>query len=462
MAGEVDPAQRAALGAHLERCEVCASALVEVQAMRGLFREMAPPAVDDLSWQRMARKIQTELETRAARELPGHGPDLVRWIPAAMVAAGVVAVFVLVTPPPSRAPIVHTQSRGELGWSRVASFELRSTRAELSENGLLRVRSVAVDQIEVDLLEGVLELVTPDEAPLPNIVVTTPEARVWARSRSFVIRQIASEVSVEVREGEARVESAASVVPRTLHAGERSRLRGGAPEASRFARPPAAAGAAPRTEEATINTPSREDSVPDAKPSSEPPPIEPSAELRGAETRVEVTAPGSPSIADAWLAASGAYDAGDMGAARLWASAVIERGGEQPEVALAHELLCRVHLALRAPTDALAACQAALQRQRDPARSRSLHQRIASIYRVQLRDCARAVEHYDRAVVFGAEGVLDEELLLGRADCALELGRPDLAERDLGTLSVRGERLVQKVWYLALQQRLKSVRVGGR
>jgi hypothetical protein len=60
-------------------------------------------------------------------------------------------------------------------------------------------------------------------------------------------------------------------------------------------------------------------------------------------------------------------------------------------------------------------------------------------------------------LVFGDASLLDEQTILGRAQCALALGDVSLAKSDLSVLARRGDRLIRKSEVEHLLQILETV-----
>lgn len=104
----------------------------------------------------------------------------------------------------------------------------------------------------------------------------------------------------------------------------------------------------------------------------------------------------------------------------------------------AANLLCDAQVSLRGGAEAVAACLRYLELERDIERRRRIHYRLGVVLRDQLEDCARAMDHFAKALVFGGRSRFDDVARLRRAECAIELGELDLARSDLEVLSERG------------------------
>jgi hypothetical protein len=180
------------------------------------------------------------------------------------------------------------------------------------------------------------------------------------------------------------------------------------------------------------------------------------------ETNVRVVGPEQDAIAGAWLRASNAYyEARDLEAAIQIASGIVEGGGQRPEVKLAEEMLCEAFIATQQPRRAIEACTALLEDGRDEEAERAVHYRLATIYRTQLSDCRSAVRHYGRAMVFGRRSMLDDEVLLGRAHCLLDLGDLAGAKSDIAILESRAGALARALALVELKRRLDAI-AGSR
>ncbi|MCK6548433.1 zf-HC2 domain-containing protein [Myxococcota bacterium] len=155
------------------------------------------------------------------------------------------------------------------------------------------------------------------------------------------------------------------------------------------------------------------------------------------QTRVEIEAPSDP-LAALWLETTKAYyEARDIPRALSLAKRIVDEGGQRPEVALAEEILCDGYTVTRQARSAVAACQALLRRAEAAGleeRARAIHYQIGTLHRVELGDCAAAMYHYGRSVVFGRTSRFDDEALMWRVDCAIQLGDENSARRDLALL----------------------------
>jgi hypothetical protein len=104
------------------------------------------------------------------------------------------------------------------------------------------------------------------------------------------------------------------------------------------------------------------------------------------------------------------------------------------------------------------ACQRWLSVEPSAARAREIHRRLAHLYADRLGRCGDALDHFGALIVFGRASLLDEDALLGRARCALELGDLDLAALDLSVLEGQGNRVARRAEASALRRRLDAQR----
>lgn len=178
------------------------------------------------------------------------------------------------------------------------------------------------------------------------------------------------------------------------------------------------------------------------------------------QTHVEVEAPSDP-LAALWLRTSRAYyESRDLPLALSLAQRIVDEGGDRPEVALAEEILCDGYIATRQAGSAVAACQVLLRRAEMAGleeRARAIHYQIGTIHRVELGDCAAAMYHYGRSVVFGRTSILDDEALMWRVDCAIQLGDENSARRDLALLQRSGSRPGRRERLEALAARFEQM-----
>lgn len=444
-AGEVDPAVRAVIDAHLATCEPCRAKLRQVSAVQSLLRKSEPPPLDDLAWHRLAKKIQLELEQRAAQDLPGPQRPLFGWLVPIAVTGAVLLLIVFSSPRNIRrsAPAVEAQPVPQE--QRIASPEpvapnprralaarlaLRGAALRLSEDARVSVVSVGDLGAEVELLAGELAIEGEVVDGAPEVLIRTPTFTVRTRSPAFSVGLVGARAYVTVREGHAEITTALGAISR-VEAGERREL------------PDAAPPERPKAELAPI-------ARAPAAPMAEAP-----------ETSIEVVPPLVPlatsdPIAEDWRAAQAANDRGDRAEAAFLAERVVATGRDRAEAHAATELLCELHIALRQPDQAVSACLSALESQDSPERRQRIHQRLGAVLANQLGDCERAVTHFGQAIVFGRGTLLDQEGLLGRADCELRLGHFGAAERDLGILDQIAGPTTESAAYFDLKKRLEA------
>lgn len=461
VAGEVDPPSQAAIKAHLSACDLCQGRLGRVRVVHGLFRGMVPKEPDELAWRRIRERVRTTLENDAAPESL-HTIDLLmgrRWVPAALAAAVAIAVVVLLLPGkqrPAPAPEVRVAevapappSQSQVIASGPAPLELTlasGANLRIREQTKVVAEAPGGPAVSLTLERGALDVSLPRRPEGgESFAIHTPGFVANARSADFSVGYQADEFSVEVRDGEVDVEGPAIGPKKTLVEGER--LAGST-------RP-----SAPTSAPATKSKATR----PAPRPVSEPvvtPPAEPIVSSSEGETTVEVLELPLDEVAAAWREASEAYyQRKDLDRAIAKAREVQQAKG-RPEARLAQQLLCDAYIAKAQPHEAVEACRALLDAA-GPDEARAIHYTLGTIQRAQLRDCRQAILHYNQAVVFGRATLLDDEVRLFRAGCAIEIGDLDLAWRDVTTLNGRAGRLARPAELEALKQRLNEIS-GGR
>jgi hypothetical protein len=465
VSGEVDPPAQAAMKAHLSACEICQERLGRVRVVHRLFQGMIPKEPDELAWRRIRERVRAQLESDAHPE--AHTIDLFlgrRWLPAGIAALAAVALLVWFAPQHSRAPkpeapiaiapplvepIEHEEAQTVTSGALPLELTLASGESlRLAEH--TRVTAAPGEgSVELRLESGDLDVTLPRRPSAESpFKVTTPVFNASARSSDFSVGYRAHEFSVTVRDGEVDVDGP-SVGHRTVVVGER--LEGVVEETSaKVAVRPKKLAPKKAIEAPAIDAPL-------AETPSEPTQFSSSSE---GETKVEVVETPLDAIGEAWREASEAYyQRRDLGRAIERAKVAASARG-RPEGRLARQLLCDAYIAKSQPTEAVEACGALLDGATGE-ESRSIHYTLATIYRAQLADCRQAIVHYNQAVVFGRATLLDDEVRLFRAGCALEVGDVDLAWRDVNALDGRAGRLARPAELEALKRRLNEL-VGTR
>ena len=171
---------------------------------------------------------------------------------------------------------------------------------------------------------------------------------------------------------------------------------------------------------------------------------------------VDVERPADP-VLELWGRATEAYyRRRDLPLAARLAQEVIDLGGANAR--MARRLLCDAQISLRNGSEALSACLALLGDARSQEEQRNIHYTVGTIYRTLLGDCGRAIEHYSQALVFGRQHLLDDEVRIFRATCALEVGNIALAERDVASLSAQAGLLARPDDVKRLQRLLEAAK----
>lgn len=457
VAGEADPAERAVVEAHVDACEHCREALGRVGAVVGLIRRVAPVEPDELSWRRMQARVRERLEADA--ESAGLATiDLFmgrRWVSAAVAAVAAVALLVWFAPrgerrapddrnAPEVAAVVPAAQTVTSGDAPMAVKLASGAELELAPKSRVVAPPPSSDGPDLELEMGELAVRLPDrpsdERPYR---VRTPAFSTSAKSKDFTVGYRADGYLVDVRDGVVDVEGKAFGGTDRVKQGERREIR--VPKAP--ARTPAKTAVTPKPARAPVEPLAKDEAVE---------PTEPVVRSSEGETSVQVLAPDDP-VTAAWRAASRAYYRDrDLDAAIAHAEVVIRTGDRRAEVRLAKRLICDARIALEQPNQAVQACRELLDGEKRDEELRNIHYMLATIFRTQLSDCRRAVEHYEQVLVYGRTALLDDEARLFRAQCALALGDLQTAQADIRALAPHAARLSRPGELRALQKRLEE------
>lgn len=439
---------------------------------------------DELHWRRLEARLLAKLEAergeqghfsvdlgRAPTPPPLEFPRLIepargrRWLAAGLVAAAVVTAFVVAAPSFRTRPAKVVAATPE--WELLdGSAELRSgsapMRVELGSGVRIELASgtevfvarpdqyppaLTLDHGRIHVFEPVavtdraepLLPATPLAAP---IRVQTPDLLILASSRNFTVSHEGERPFVEVRSGKAEIPSLGLVV----RAGERRELS--AAESGELARAERLVKPAPkprRRARRARRAPAAEPPLPGLGKPAAPPAPPPEPEVDPAEAVAEQ--PGEMqtfSVEVMEPEEAGAIEAGLARARRAWllerdaakAARFAEAVAARPEagaviVREALDIACEARVSQGAGKAALRVCARLLDHEPDLERRRRLHFTLATVLRDRMGDCERAVDHYGKALVFGRTGRFDIEVRLRRAECAVELGRAELARADL-------------------------------
>lgn len=467
LAGEVDPAERREIEAALERSEESRARLEEVRAMQGLFQDMAPVAPDDLTWQRMQRRVEAALSEEPGERIlsgtlsPSRTPGRFA-VPAAVAAAAVVATLVLLDRRPEpMEPAAHPQVSQQVLASGEAPLEVKlasGTALHLAPRSEVIVRSPALPA-DLVLESGELDIRAPvaTHEGRPAVVVETPAYVAAARSRDFSVGFTADRYFVEAREGSVTVEGEGFGEATVVKAGQRRTVKA---EAKR----PASRSSRSRVQKLLESSLEKARASRRAKSAPAPAPSrEALRESSEGETRVQVLEPEADPVRVLWREAAKAYYEGrDLDRAITKAREVIRAAPERPEARMAEVLLCEALIATQRGEEAIAACEARLVRPSSDEEKRQVHYLLATIHHRQLGDCSRAIPHYGQAMVFGGTSLMDDRVRLFRASCALEVGRIDLAEVDVAEVKKRRDRLPNPQDLDTLERRLQEANGEGR
>ncbi len=482
--GEVDPAQRGVIQRHLDECTDCRERHRQVAGMAGFLMEMGGDRdLDDLRWRRIRDAVRAELEVDAGQtgsltaDMAGR-----RWIVPALAASVVVALMVWAATPREgrvttsavdvdRNASTAADASGALAVQELVSGEgaltvTLASGARLVLDPHTQVRAATAGdgrRIELQLAVGAVRMRLPRRPPVAEApVLSTPSFRLVALSEDFSAGYWADRYFIDVGSGRVRVQSDGLSDDLVVPAGQRHEVKVGVDRLplAPAPQPPPASGPidGPEREPDDESEPSVAPSVPKHR-SQAPPPIAERPVSRsetGTVTVVEVERPANP-VLDLWRRTTEAYYRDrDLERAANLAEQVIALGGTQ--TLLARQLLCDARIGLAEGASALVACRALLPLARSEEERRNIHFTVGTIHRTLLNDCARAIEHYNRALVFGRQHLLDDEVRVFRAGCALEVGDIALAERDIGRLSARAGRLARREEVTRLQRALAAAK----
>lgn len=171
-------------------------------------------------------------------------------------------------------------------------------------------------------------------------------------------------------------------------------------------------------------------------------PAESSSSMPESSSILETTA--SVPERDLWREALAAYyHDRDFQRAITLAMEVLDEPTQRAAWPSAERMLCEARVTLEQGERAISACKRLLVGARTDDEVRRAHYMLASVYRRQLGDCQAAMPHFDRALIFGRTSVLDDEVRLSRAFCALEVGNRAVAEHDWKQLEARRAQLLR-------------------
>jgi hypothetical protein len=485
LAGEGAPAIRAEREAHLETCARCAA---ELERVRRTLLLLVAPDLDELSWRRLQSRVQAELDAPAPQRRPTRVLGRPLAIAAGLAGLGLIGALVLPRPepsspppgvsaaaplpPPSPAPppvprppptAVAAASEADGGddapllSSGLSPFEVRLAaghRLELSGHAEVRVLRDGAESVELALAEGQLEVRAPGAPSAPvSVTVQTPEFTVAGRSPHFVVGRWSDRAFVAVRAGTMAVRTAHEP-ERTVAAGERRRLDPPVETAD----PTVGPEPRPAPPRALAPPPAR-----GRRPGSRSPvaaaPTDPVTRVSVLRAPIRPDPIGPDELSERWTRLRATYfEDGRAAEAVELAEALAADAGSRPEGRWALDLLCQAQLRLGAAERAVEACQRWLSVEPSAARAREIHRRLAHLYADRLGRCGDALDHFGALIVFGRASLLDEDALLGRARCALELGDLDLAALDLSVLEGQGNRVARRAEASALRRRLDAQR----
>lgn len=457
VAGELDPAHRAAITSHLEVCPECRASRARIEGLKSLIADSQPAGFDELKWRRISQGVMAQLETEAlsSHHAIGSG-SRAQWTIAALAAAAAVALLVWFAPRPQKTKLAQAEiAEPQLSSPTITSgdtpFDLQlpqGLQLHLSEGARLIARSTAPSDIDLELQLGQLDLraLTPLDPKAP-IKVRTPDFIAVARSMDFSIGYQASESFVSVRDGEVELEPGDTVVKKgethTIRHKESTARLEEQPREKIAAVKKKAAAPAPVEEIEAVEEAPRAVEAPSQKISSE------------GQTSVRMIAPPADVWVEKWRQADAAYSARDYDQAIAIANDIVAHAGMRGEVARAREMLCDLYIQTNKPVRAVEACNALLAGSTQE-ESRAVHYKLATIHRKELKDCRTAIVHYTNAMVFGRASPFDDDALIWRARCSIETGDLTSARSDVAALERRAAGLARPDELADLKKRLQQ------
>jgi len=460
---ELDPQKYQYVVEHIAECASCRSKCDWIKSGLTLVKKAEIPELDALAWHRIERQVRRGLEDAQPSDQGGwfETPriDWGAYAPAAILAFSVlIAIGIgLRSGPDTAAERQSGQTQIHLQANTVASVATdESSPAEAGSEpgrqwvsksgrqfrlrglGLRGAKEVQVGPPVFELQRGeleVLELIkSGDQASALGL--QAQGFRATAHSSEFAVRYWADAIELEVGQGEVAVErpeNQAAIIKKGQRRSVLLKKPADAPSGEQVKLAPAQPAPAP----APITTPARIQ-------------VE-------AESEVAVIPPQSDEVAMLWGKARRLYyrEASReeaMATARRLLNIASKDRSERPK---ALRLLCEASISSENSEEAIEICEQALSEATIAEVRRSLHRRLGRLYENGLKNCQRAVEHYTKALTFGASSLLDEGTVLGRARCALNLGELTLAESDLKRLLQRGAKLVRGNEVRLLRQELK-------
>ena len=432
VSGDLTPEVEAQVEAQLKVCPESRRRLEQVESVHGLLRTMVPKPLDDLSWERMRRRIQQDL----AQPKPQPQKHFLRGLPLGVAAAAILLTVVAVQQRPHQSPRVAPSPQTLNSGSGPLSVTLASgTALTLAPQSKVSIREPGALPTRLKLTMGELDVQNPQRTHqgAPSVVVQTPAYVAKAFSRDFTVAYQAQRYFVESRDGTVRVEGEAFKDGVTIHAGERRVVKTQRPSRVQVLL------------EASLEKAKK-------RAATRSPAVKKSS---SGQTRVEQVFEDADPVKQRWLQTAQAYYEGrDLPRAIRLAREVVELAPERPEARMAEALLCEAFVATGQAQSAISACQARLARPQTDAERRQIHLMIGRIQHQQIGDCAQAIDHYTKAMVFGGTSLMDDRVRMFRATCGLEVGNLALVRADLAALENRRDQLPNPRELDTLRQRL--------
>lgn len=472
VAGELDPAHRAAITSHLDVCPECRASRTRIEGLKSLIAESQPAGFDELKWRRISQGVMARLETEAlsSHHAVGSG-SRAQWTIAALAAAAAVALLVWFAPRPQKTKIAQQElAEPQLSSPMITSgdttFDLQLPQGlslHLSEGARLIARSTVPSDIDLELQLGQLDLraLAPLDPKAP-IKVRTPDFIAVARSMDFSIGYQAAESFVAVREGEVELEPGDTVVKK----GETHTIRHKDSTAQLEEQPREKIASvkkkAPATQDreswdaagrSRLDVEAEPERVEEARPGHRAVEAPHKISSEG-QTSVSMIAPPADVWAEKWRQADAAYTARSYDRAISIANDIVEHAGMRGEVSMAREMLCDLYIQTNKPKQAVDACNALLASSTQE-ESRAVHYKLATIHRKELSDCRTAIVHYTNAMVFGRASPFDDDALIWRARCSIEIGDLGSARSDIAALERRAAGLARPDELDDLKKRLQ-------
>lgn len=442
------------ISAHIQDCEDCQASCAFVRDGFKLLLDDGVPDLDPMAW----RRIEVQLDRKRKAQTDAHliggfgwsswwtRPSI--WLTAgSLTLAALFGVWTLKRPsvpaielvtksiPVTLKTPLETKARAKGHDLILDSGRKLIVRGTPGTKLVQKQGEIPVFRLEKGELQ-VTEVIGANDIRKP-LGLRAPGFRATARSSEFAVRYWARSVELEVGQGSVNVETPKSEF-QTVESGQMAKID---------------LASVDKTQKSSSSSQERKGKG--ANRASQR-----AADFKDpmTDTEVDVIPPERSPLDTLWILASQAYyGRGETTDALVAAKKILATGSPDDRQYLqALNLLCEASISLEDGKSACYYCEKALSFERVSESRRSLHRRLGLVYREMMGDCQKAIEHFSKALVFGDTSLLDEQTVLGRAQCAYALGDYALAESDLNLLAQRGQNLIRKNEVSDLSQLLKT------